>query len=108
MPKADSWLIFMTFSGTHSREENKTSTIRSWTAPTSTGRLPWENIISKSSDCETPPKSQIVNLQFSSDSKTLMAMTKAYPQGSTYQYEVLTWDMVTGRRVSCLEVKTEV
>lgn len=51
---------------------------------------------------------QLADLKFSSDSSTLMGITEPFvrQQGSGYQYELFTWDIVTGRRFPSIKPPT--
>ena len=66
--------------------------------------LPWKNILESSQDSELPRGAQLADLKFSSDSSILMGITEVsvQQQDPRYQYELFTWDIPTGRRLSSI------
>ena len=61
-------------------------------------------------DSELPMGAQLADLKFSRNSNILMGITEPFkPQGSLQrQYEVITWDVIKGRRISQLRNTTKV
>lgn len=68
--------------------------------------LPWKNILGSSQDSELPIGARLADLKFSSDSSTLMGITDVRQEGSRYQYELFTWDIVTGQRFPSIRPPT--
>ena len=62
--------------------------------------LPWKNILGNSQDSELPTGARLADLKFSRDSSTLMGITEVFipQQDPRYRYELITWDLVNGRR----------
>ena len=66
--------------------------------------LPWKSVLGNSKDLELPIGAQLADLKFSSDSSTLMGITDPFvwqPE-LRHQYELFTWDIVTGRRFASI------
>ncbi len=61
-------------------------------------------------DSELPIDAQSADLKFSSDSNILMGITEPFNQQGSQgmQYEVITWDVINGRRFSPLTNHTMV
>ena len=61
-------------------------------------------------DSEVPIGAKLVDLKFSSNSNILMGITEPFDQQGSpaKQYEVITWDVINGRRISTLRNQTEV
>ena len=66
--------------------------------------------MTRSQDSELPIGAQLVDLKFSSNSNVLMGITEPFNQqgGLGMKYEVMTWDVVNGRRFPTLENHTTV
>ena len=83
---------------------------KSSSTATSLEDLPWKDVIRRSQDSELPMGVELADLKFSSNSDVLIAITEPFSQQGApgMQYEVITWNLITGRRLSTLGSHTTV
>ena len=64
----------------------------------------------RSPDSELPVGTNLVDLKFSSNSDLLIGITEPFDdrENQGMQYEVITWDVINGRRLSTLGNHTTV
>lgn len=61
-----------------------------------------------SQDSELSMGAQLADLKFSRDNNILMGITEPQQGSQGMQYEVITWDVIKGRRISQLRNSTTV
>lgn len=91
------------------KTHESSSTSRSSATASSLDDLPWKDIMKDSRDSELPMGAQLADLKFFRNSNILMGITEPFKQQGSEgtQYEVITWDVIKGRRISQLENSTK-